>query len=53
MVPIAVIEYFERARRHCMWRNLDSNAKSKPFVAWKKCTRPKRKAGLGVINLGS
>jgi hypothetical protein len=53
MVPIAVIEYFERAQRHCMWRNSDSNAKSKPLVAWKKCSMPKRKGGLGVINLRS
>jgi hypothetical protein len=31
----------------------DSNAKSKPLVAWRKCTRPKRKGGLGIINLRS
>jgi hypothetical protein len=30
-----------------------TNAKSKPLVAWKKCTRPKRKGGLGIINLRS
>jgi hypothetical protein len=53
MVPIVVIENFERAQKHCLWRNSDSNAKSKPLVAWKKCTRPKRKGGLGVINLRS
>jgi hypothetical protein len=53
MVPVAVIEYFERAHRHCMWRNSDSNAKSKPLVAWRKCTGPKRKGGLEAINLRS
>jgi hypothetical protein len=52
-VPIAVLEDFDRARRQCMWRNSDCNAKSKPMVAWRKCTRPKRKGGLGVINLRS
>jgi hypothetical protein len=36
-----------------MWRNSDSNRKSKPLVAWKKCTKPKRKRGLGVIDLRS
>jgi hypothetical protein len=36
-----------------LWRNSDSNAKSKPLVAWNKCTRPKKKGGLGVINLRS
>jgi hypothetical protein len=52
-VPIIVHEYFDGARRHYMWRNLDSNAKSKPLVAWKKCTEPKRKGELGIINLRS
>jgi hypothetical protein len=36
-----------------MWRKSDSNAKCKPLVTWRKCTRPKRKGGLGVINLKS
>jgi hypothetical protein len=50
-VSITVHEYFNRARRHYMWRNSDNNGKNKPLVAWKKCTKPKRKAGLGVIDL--
>jgi hypothetical protein len=49
-VPIVVHEYFDRARRQCMWRNSESNTKSKPMVAWNKCTRSKRKGGLGIIN---
>ena len=36
-----------------MWRGSDSNAKMKPLVAWKKCSKPKRKGGLGIINLRS
>jgi hypothetical protein len=52
-VPITMHEYFDRARKHNMWRNSDSNAKSKPLVAWKKCTKPKMKGGLGIINLRS
>jgi hypothetical protein len=28
-----------------MWRNSESNAKSNPLVAWRKCTRPKRRGG--------
>jgi hypothetical protein len=50
-VLITVHEYFDRARRHCMWRNSESNGKNKPLVAWEKCTKPKRKGGLGIINL--
>jgi hypothetical protein len=52
-VPVAVHEYFDRARCNCMWRNSDINAKNKPMVAWKNCTQPKRKGGLGIINLRS
>jgi hypothetical protein len=48
-VPIIVHEYFDRARRCYMWRNSNSNVKSKPLVAWKKCTKPKRTRGLGII----
>jgi hypothetical protein len=53
MVPMEVQGIFDRARRHCLWRKSNSNARSKPLVAWRKCTRPKRKGGLGVINLKS
>jgi hypothetical protein len=52
-VPVEVHEYVDRARRHYMWRNSEANAKDKPIVAWKKCTRPKRKGGLGIVNLRS
>jgi hypothetical protein len=52
-IPIAILEGIDRARRHCMWRNSECNVKSKPLVAWRKCTRPKKKGGLGIINLRS
>jgi hypothetical protein len=51
VVPVAILESFDRAGRHCMWQNSDCNAKSKPLVAWEKCTRPKRRGDLGIINL--
>jgi hypothetical protein len=53
VVPVGVLEDIDRARRHAMWRKSDSNAKSKPMVAWRKRTRPKKKGGLGIINLRS
>ena len=34
-------------------RGSDSNAKMKPLVAWLKCCKPKKKGGLGIINLRS
>jgi hypothetical protein len=52
-VPIVVHEDIDMARRHYMWRDSDSNARSKPLVAWRKCTRPKKKGGHGIINLRS
>jgi hypothetical protein len=52
-VPVAVLEYIDRARRHCLWRGSESNAKMKPLVAWKKCCKSKKKGGLGIINLRS
>jgi hypothetical protein len=52
-VLVVVLENVDMARRHGMWRNSNSNAKSKPLVAWRKCTRSKKKGGTGVINLRS
>jgi hypothetical protein len=52
-IPVEAHEYIDRARRHCLWRKSDSDAKSRPLVAWRKCTRPKKKGGLGIINLRS
>lgn len=50
-IPAAVMEYIDRARKHCLWRGSDINAKNKPLVAWKRVSKPKDKGGLGVINL--
>jgi hypothetical protein len=43
----------DRARRHCIWRGSDVNAKGKSLVAWKKTTKLKNKGGRGIINLRS
>jgi hypothetical protein len=51
MVPMEAHEHVDRARRNCMWRKSDSNGKSQPLVAWNKCTRPKKKGGMGIISL--
>lgn len=52
-IPVTVLDYMDRARRHCLWRGSNCDAKMKPLVAWKKCSKPKRKEGLGIINLRS
>jgi hypothetical protein len=52
-VLVAVLEDVDRARRHVMCIKSDTNVKNKPLVAWRNCTRPKKKGGLGIINLRS
>jgi hypothetical protein len=52
-IPIAVLDFIDRARRHCLWRGSEVNAKGKSLVAWPKVTKPKDKGGLGVIDLRS
>jgi hypothetical protein len=42
-VPSTVHDYFDRIRRHCIWRSSDIHERTKPIVTWKKCTKPKRK----------
>jgi hypothetical protein len=45
-VPITVHDYFDRIRRHCMWRSSDFNTRSKPMVAWKNVQSQREKEGL-------
>jgi hypothetical protein len=49
-LPAAVLNYIGKARRHCLWRNSNCNGKTKPLVTWNKCTKPKKKGGLGITN---
>jgi hypothetical protein len=49
MVPVEVLEFVDRARRNCIWQKLESNGRTHPLVAWRKCTSPKKKGGLWVI----
>jgi hypothetical protein len=50
-IPLTIHEYFDRIKRRSMWKSSDFHSRSKPMVAWKKCTKPKRKGGLGIINM--
>ena len=45
-----VIEYIDRARRHCLWRKKDKE-KVHSLAAWKMICKPKNKGGLGIIDL--
>ena len=50
-IPIAVLDFIDRARKHCLWRGSDENAKKRSLVARPKVSKPKNKGGLGVIDL--
>jgi hypothetical protein len=50
-IPVAVLDFIDRARRHCLWRGSDVNAKGKSMMPWPKATKPKTKGGLGIIDL--
>lgn len=50
-LPVAVIENIDRARRHFLWRGKDLTSTKKSLAAWGKVCRPKKKGGLGVIDL--
>ncbi len=51
ILPKTVIDSIDRARRHCLWRGSEVNSNKKSLAAWDKVCKPKRKGGLGVLNL--
>jgi hypothetical protein len=51
--PIPALEYYDRVRRNYIWQNSGINVRNKPMVTWRKCRKPKRNGGLGIINLRS
>jgi hypothetical protein len=50
-LPIGVIDNIDRARKQCLWRGTDPTKKGGNLAAWPMVRKPKRKGGLGVINL--
>jgi hypothetical protein len=50
-VPKGVINNIDRARKQCLRRGSDPEAKGGNLVAWPTVMKPKEKGGLGVINL--
>jgi hypothetical protein len=51
LLPKTVIGNIDRARKHCLWRGSEVNSNRKLLAAWDKVCQPKKKGGLGVINL--
>ncbi|MDD0473408.1 hypothetical protein PFI47_10730, partial [Streptococcus pneumoniae] len=50
-VPPRILEHVEKIRRHCLWNKTEDGEKCNSLVAWDKVCRPKKKGGLGVLNL--
>ena len=51
-LPKKVIQHIDRARRHWLWRKSnDPNSKIHSLAAWDLVCQPKKKGGLGIINL--
>jgi len=50
-VPKGILDQIDRARKHCVWRKLEVSGKTKSVVTWRKVVKPKRKGGLGVVDL--
>jgi hypothetical protein len=51
-IPLQLIEFIDRARKHCLWRKTeDMEEKTYSLAAWDLVCKPKKKGGLGIINL--
>jgi hypothetical protein len=46
-----VIENIDRARKQCLWRGNNAEKKGGNLAAWDMVLKPKKKGGLGLINL--
>jgi hypothetical protein len=51
-IPLKIFEFWDRARRHCLWRKMvDGEEKCHSLASWEMVCQPKSKGGLGVMNL--
>jgi hypothetical protein len=49
---VQIIEFIDRARRHCLWRKSeDREVKTYSLAPWDLVCRPKKKGGLGILDL--
>ena len=50
-LPKGFIKSVDRARRHCLWDKRQDSTSFAGLAAWRTVCQPKKKGGLGVINL--
>jgi hypothetical protein len=47
-----ILEHIEKLRRQCLWnKKTEEGEKCFSLIAWDKVCRPKKKGGVGVLNL--
>jgi hypothetical protein len=48
-----ILEHIEKIRRHCLWvkKNEEGEEKCHSLAAWSMVCRPKKKGGVGILNL--
>src|SRR4051812_26448293 len=49
-IPQGVFKQLERIQRQCLWR-ANSDTPRQSLAAWELVCRPKKKGGLGIINM--
>jgi len=51
-LPEKIINHVEKIQRHCLWnKKTEDGEKCYSLAAWDKICRPKKKGGLGILNL--
>lgn len=51
-MPDKLFDLCDRARRNCLWRKvIDRDARTHSLAAWHLVCKPKKKGGLGILNL--
>jgi hypothetical protein len=52
-LPPKILEHIDKIRRHCLWvkKKDDGEESHYSLAAWDLVCRPKKKGGLGVLNL--
>ena len=51
IIPKGVIEVIDKARRRCLWRKDKHKQRVNSLAAWDMVCKPKKKGGLGIVNL--
>jgi hypothetical protein len=51
-IPPKTLEHIEKLRHHCLWNKKTEEAeKCSSLIAWHRVCRPKKRGGVGVLNL--